>query len=207
MTFGRLVVAIQAHEYSLIRPRWITNTFVTGDVLSFFIQAGGAGILAKAKSASDTSLGEHIIVGGLIFQIVMFAVFMFVALHFNKRYKASSPPASSVPWQGCLYMLYLTSLLIMGRNIFRVVQYVMGGTGYLLVNEWPTYVFDGAFMLLTMGWFYLRYPPQLSMTKTSTTVSADEEAGLEMASRPEEHAATRPSREHRQHRSSRAYAA
>lgn len=41
MGFGRLVIGAGAQSYTLIRHKWITKIFVTGDVLSFFLQAGG----------------------------------------------------------------------------------------------------------------------------------------------------------------------
>jgi len=66
-----------------------------------------------------------------------------------------------VPWQASLLMLYATSLAILVRNIYRMVEFVMGQDGYLLSREWPTYVFDGALMLLVMIGFYIWYPSQL----------------------------------------------
>lgn len=41
MEFGRLVTRLDAERYTLIRCKWITKIFVTGDVLSFFLQGGG----------------------------------------------------------------------------------------------------------------------------------------------------------------------
>jgi hypothetical protein len=41
MAFGRLVTGTGAQSYTLIRHKWITKIFVAGDVLSFFLQAGG----------------------------------------------------------------------------------------------------------------------------------------------------------------------
>jgi hypothetical protein len=41
MEFGRLVTRLGAEQYTIIRHKWITKIFVTGDVLSFFLQGGG----------------------------------------------------------------------------------------------------------------------------------------------------------------------
>jgi hypothetical protein len=41
MEFGRLVTRLGAEQYTVIRHKWITKIFVTGDVLSFFLQGGG----------------------------------------------------------------------------------------------------------------------------------------------------------------------
>lgn len=41
MILGRLVVLLEADNYSIIKPKWLTKFFVLGDVLSFFAQGGG----------------------------------------------------------------------------------------------------------------------------------------------------------------------
>lgn len=42
MVFGRLIRLLGGERYSLIRVNWLTKIFVTGDVLSFLVQSGGA---------------------------------------------------------------------------------------------------------------------------------------------------------------------
>jgi hypothetical protein len=44
-------------------------------------------------------------------------------------------------------MLYIISVLIMVRSVFRVVEYIMGNDGYLLSHGWTLYIFDAALML------------------------------------------------------------
>ena len=65
-------------------------------------------------------------------------------------------------------MLYATSLLIQVRNIFRMVEYAMGSDGYLFRNEWPTYTFDGALMLIVMICFLIWYPSQFDAVRSSS---------------------------------------
>ncbi|KAB5522893.1 RTA-like protein [Coniochaeta sp. 2T2.1] len=162
MTLGRLIRSVQADSYSIIRPRWLTKIFVTGDVLSFMIQGGGAGIMVGGDGNSMKT-GENVVVAGLILQVVMFGVFIVTGLHFNVRFRKNAPVErwAHVPWQRTLNMLYVTSSFVMVRNIFRVVEYVGGNDGYLLSTEWPIYVFDGVLMLATMSWFFWRYPSEI----------------------------------------------
>ena len=49
MAFGRLVTGAGAQSYTLIRHKWITKIFVAGDVLSFFLQAGGKSFPIPSK--------------------------------------------------------------------------------------------------------------------------------------------------------------
>ena len=41
MTLGRIILLLDAEKCSLIRLRWLTKIFVSGDVLSFLMQASG----------------------------------------------------------------------------------------------------------------------------------------------------------------------
>ncbi|KAL7783448.1 RTA1 like domain-containing protein [Trichoderma ceciliae] len=181
MTLGRVVVAISGAQYSLISPRWLIRIFVTADILSFMIQGGGAGILVQGGSASKAQTGQRIIVGGLVFQLVAFAVFCLNTLLFHLRYRKHGRTDSvrHIPWQGILVMLYLTSGFIMIRNIFRAIQYAMDQDGYLLTHEWTVYVMDGMLMFLTMLDFAWKYPSQLLKPKTA-------DLNLEMAPGQEE---------------------
>lgn len=164
MTLSRVIIAVDGQRLSIISPRWLTRIFVTADILSFFIQGGGAGILVQASSSQDKAqLGQNIIVGGLVFQLVAFGIFCVTALVFHLRFRNHdySESCGHIPWLGILVMLYVTSAFIMVRNVFRAIEYAMGQTGYLLSHEWLTYVFDGLLMLLTMMAFAWKYPSQL----------------------------------------------
>ena len=41
MTLGRIIVLLDAEQYSFIKKKWLTKIFVCGDVLSFLMQSGG----------------------------------------------------------------------------------------------------------------------------------------------------------------------
>ncbi|KAI4598468.1 hypothetical protein KJ359_002878 [Pestalotiopsis sp. 9143b] len=151
MILGRLVVLLEAEQYSMIRPRWLTKVFVLGDVLSFFAQGGGGGMLTAAKTADDVTLGEHIIICGLFIQIIFFGFFMIVALVFHRR--ISNHPTrgalmTDAPWKQLIYVLYLSSGLIMIRSVYRVAEYIMGSDGLLMSKELYLYCLDAAPMLL-----------------------------------------------------------
>lgn len=163
MTLGRVIRAVDGERYSIIRSKWITAIFVTGDIVSFMIQGGGAGMLVKADSKSSQDLGQNIIIAGLIFQILIFGIFCVVSLSFHLRFSkvGAVDCYSGLPWQSVVNMLYLTSALVMVRNVFRVIEYAMGQNGYLLANEWCVYVFDGALMFSAMLLFAVKYPSRL----------------------------------------------
>ena len=152
MYLGRIITSVGGDRFSIIPIRWLTKTFVLGDVTCFVVQGAGGGVLSGAKSASTTRLGEHIILAGLILQIVIFLFFVVVALtfHFRMSRTRDTTRHRTGPWQRSLYGLYIVSVLITARNAVRAVEYAQGSSGFLLVHEWITFVFDGALMALVM---------------------------------------------------------
>lgn len=160
MILGRLIVLLEAHNYSIIHPKWLTKFFVLGDILSFFVQAGGGGILTQAKTLKDLNLGQNVIIAGLAIQILFFAFFITVTLVFHRRILARpthNARALTTPWKKLLVVLYTSSSFIMIRSIFRVAEYVLGSTGELQSKEVYLYCLDALPMLcvaLAYNWFH-----------------------------------------------------
>jgi hypothetical protein len=180
MTLNHVIMAVNGQECSIISTRWLTRLFVSSDCFSFLIQASGAGFLVKGKDANKVQMGQIIVISGLVFQIVMFAVFVATILVFHLRLgrNVDSRRVTHVPWQSMLAILYLTSAAVMVRNIYRAIEYALGQDNYLSVNEWTTYAFDGVLMLGTMATFYWQYPSKLRRQKPY------EHSDLELVSHP-----------------------
>ncbi|TGO37022.1 hypothetical protein BHYA_0108g00180 [Botrytis hyacinthi] len=188
MVLGRIIVLTDGEKYSIIRARWLTKIFVAGDVLSFLMQSSGGGMLAKAGTASSVKLGENIITGGLVVQVVFFAFFIVTTGIFHKRIVKAQGGlhASAVPWQQYLYILYVASTFIMIRSIFRIIEYVQGSDGTLLSTETYSYVFDATLMFLTVAIFNVRHPSVIIQGKGqqySTPVSTGSRDGYTMDDR------------------------
>ncbi|KAH7142636.1 RTA1 like protein-domain-containing protein [Dactylonectria estremocensis] len=120
MTLSRIIRAIDDGSYSPIAPR------------CFLIQSMGGRLMTNTNSgSSNVKPGSNVIMGALLFHILVFGVFVVVAMVLNMRFSQST-----------LYMLSVTLWLVMINNKFRVVEYAMGHDGYLLSVEWGVYVFD-----------------------------------------------------------------
>lgn len=48
MLLGRIILVLQAESHAILKKKWLTKVFVTGDVLSFLLQ--GAGKYCRKKS-------------------------------------------------------------------------------------------------------------------------------------------------------------
>lgn len=177
MVYSRLVRAAHADRFSPISLKWCTRIFVFGDFSCLNIQSTGAGLTAKPKNAK---IGEAIISTGIALHCLVFVGFIYCCAcfhaRFNKHLKAGGE-GTAVPWKRILKMLYITSALILIRNVFRLAEYIMGRDGYLLVNEWPVYVFDGVLMLIVMASFLIWYPDQLQRGRIESIIELTSEEG------------------------------
>ncbi|RSL50830.1 hypothetical protein CEP53_008655 [Fusarium sp. AF-6] len=175
MVLARIIILLQAGHLSVVKPSWLIKVFVTGDVLSFLAQSGGGGMLANAKSKTATDRAEWVIVAGLAIQIIFFDFFMLATLIFHTRIHSNPTQASrelQVPWKKLIYILYATSVFIMIRSVFRIVEYIMGRGSELQDNEFWLYVFDASLMAMTSMLFNGFHPGRV-LRNTATTVKTE----------------------------------
>ncbi|KAF7173391.1 hypothetical protein CNMCM5623_005620 [Aspergillus felis] len=161
MELGRIILLVKGEKFAIIRVTWMTKIFVAGDVLSFLMQASGAGILVT----SNQSTGENVIVGGLFVQIIFFGFFVISAFVFQRRIAAHSTPesvAEYIPWKKHMGALYASSILILVRSVFRVAEYLQGWDGSLLQSEVFIYVLDGLLMWFVMTIFLVIHPSEIN---------------------------------------------
>ncbi|CAP93844.1 hypothetical protein E8E15_009000 [Penicillium rubens] len=165
MTLGRLIVHLDAENLSLVPVKWLTAIFVTGDVIAFAMQAAGGGIMSSGTLSSMTT-GEHITIGGLAVQLVFFSVFIVASSIFHYRIR-NNPTEKSVgqsrtsSWEGVMVGLYVASILILVRSIFRLIEYAQGNDGYLISHEVFMYVFDSMLMFFTMVAMSIFHPSKV----------------------------------------------
>ncbi|KAK7186558.1 RTA1 like protein [Paraphaeosphaeria sporulosa] len=158
MFLGRLIRSSGCPNLSPIRTTWITKIFLCGDIFCFLVQLAGASRLIKPKTQKDVKLGENIILGGLVLQIIIFLFFVVIAAIFHRRYRRDKQASESNGLlQQQLYTLYVCSGLVLVRSIFRLLEYKTGQNGYLMSHEWPAYTFDvalmAAVMAITLNWY------------------------------------------------------
>ncbi|KAJ5096325.1 RTA-like protein [Penicillium alfredii] len=170
MELGRIIVLVQGEKFALVRVNWTTKIFVAGDVLSFLMQASGAGLMVSGANGSSSdggsaSTGQNVIIGGLFVQIIFFGFFLVSALLFQHRLTSHSTAASVAdhyPWRKHLFALHSSSLLVLVRSIVRVVEYIQGTDGFVMSNEVFIYVFDGLLMFVLMVIFVVIHPSEIN---------------------------------------------
>ncbi|PNP46119.1 hypothetical protein TGAMA5MH_02154 [Trichoderma gamsii] len=163
MELGRIISLVNGESHCLIRKNWLTKIFVFGDILSFFLQGGGGGYQASG-TASALETGAHIIIVGLFVQLAFFGFFIVVAVKFHLSINRvpTTRLSNELSWEKHMKVLYVASILIMVRSIFRVVEYLQGFNGYLLHHEAYLYIFDALLMFLVMVLLNLVHPSDLA---------------------------------------------
>ncbi|SPO07405.1 related to Rtm1p [Cephalotrichum gorgonifer] len=177
MILGRLIRTLRSEHLSIVPVKWMTKLFVIGDVVSFVLQGGGGGIQA-AGTLELYEIGEKVIIVGLFVQITIFSFFMVTAVAFHRRQtRKSQGAAAGVPWKRHLCVLYVVSVIILIRSIFRVVEYLQGNGGYLISHEIFLYMFDAVLMAAVMAIFLIYYVDDLDSPN-----GGKRESGMEMLS-------------------------
>ncbi|OJJ83729.1 RTA1 domain-containing protein [Aspergillus glaucus CBS 516.65] len=176
MTLGRLIVHLGAESLSVVPVKWLTTIFVTGDVIAFVMQAAGGGIMASGTISAMTT-GEHITIGGLAVQLVFFSIFIIASTIFHYRIRnnptektfglsRSSRILHMTAWEIIMTGLYVASILILIRSIFRLIEYAQGNNGYLISHEVYLYVFDSTLMFFTMVAMSIFHPSKVLSQST-----------------------------------------
>jgi magnesium-transporting ATPase (P-type) len=125
----------------------------------------GGGIMASGTLSAMTT-GEHITIGGLAVQLVFFTVFIVASSIFHYRIRKSPTEKSlgrsrSATWEVVMIGLYVASILILIRSIFRLIEYAQGNDGYLISHEVFMYVFDATLMFFAMVAMSIFHPSKV----------------------------------------------
>lgn len=121
-------------------------------------------MMSNAKAQNTINLGNHIIIVGLIVQLVFFGFFIIISIVFHRRMLASPTEKSmvvTVPWSRYMMIMYAVNALIMIRSVYRVIEYVQGAQGVLQEHEAYLYAFDSSLMVICCVIFNVFHPSQI----------------------------------------------
>ncbi|KAF5597978.1 RTM1 [Fusarium pseudoanthophilum] len=177
MILGRYIRQLNGERFSLIRPSWLTKIFLLGDVISIALQGVGGGKLVNADSPDDRTTGENIIIAGLTVQILFFGLFIAVTglFHFRFARHSTSRPSS---WQRLLVVIYVASVLILIRSLFRMIEYIEGHDGELQSKEVYVLVLDAIPMAIASVGLNLFHPSKYIETRRKSLENSDSEVAL-----------------------------
>ncbi|KAL4926809.1 RTA1 domain-containing protein [Aspergillus undulatus] len=170
--FGRIIFLVVPKDQRTFRicwvpPRWVTPIFVGFDVAALMLQLIGAVMITSGDGTSQEDIGnfnrgQDLALVGVIVQIVAFGVFTVAAIRFNFTSKAfvKAAPESlqgdadgefamgvhdkprNPKWPHLLRVVNFSTIMILIRSIFRLLEFTESRGGYIATHEWPFYIFD-----------------------------------------------------------------
>lgn len=159
MSIRRIIEALEADELSPIRPSLMSKLFVLGDIICFIIQVAGTGM--QVTTSTDTQhIGGIVTVVGLIFQILVFALFVAMVWKFLCRCRLQDR-TDMVPWKRYIVALLAACALIVLRNLVRGIEHAQGAGSYISTHEAFAYIFEALFMLAVVVLFLIYQPGRL----------------------------------------------
>ncbi|KAL4980442.1 RTA1 like protein-domain-containing protein [Aspergillus desertorum] len=170
--FGRIIFLVVPKDQRTftvcwVPPRWITPIFVGFDIGALMLQLVGAVMITSgngnSQDDSDTfNRGRDLALVGVVVQIAAFGLFTSAAIRFNftsKKFIKHTPeslyeegqdefsmtvqdkPRKS-DWPHLLRGVNFSTIMILIRSIYRLVEFTEGHGGYIDTHEWPFYIFD-----------------------------------------------------------------
>jgi magnesium-transporting ATPase (P-type) len=138
-----------------------TVVFVTCDVISLIIQSvGGAMASIADNDGKDTAPGTHTMVAGIAFQTVTMFIFLLLFVEYIVKHHRRSKDWRPTDWKVLVYTLFASSMLILIRSIYRVVELAQGWRGTLITHEVYLFTLDSMLMVLFVYSHVLVFPPR-----------------------------------------------
>ncbi|KAK6443370.1 phospholipid-translocating ATPase rsb1 [Oleoguttula sp. CCFEE 5521] len=153
LTITRIIVLYGAQN-SYFKPRTVAIAFMFSDFTSLVLQGAGGGIADTADTKPDQQVGVNVMIAGLILQVVSLFAFAVFCAYFAWRSRtgvldmAREKIAVRERWffKAFLGSLFLATLVIFVRSVFRVAELWQGFDGTLWNKENDFLVLDGAMM-------------------------------------------------------------
>jgi len=182
-------------ETSRIPPKAYTYIFVTCDFISLSLQGAGGGIASTlSQDNKDPASGNNIMLAGLGFQVFTLVLFMLLCAEYAYRVKTTTQNfdtthaklRSSRKFRAFLIALSLSTILILIRSIYRVVEMAQGWEGDLIKDQTLFFVLEGVMVIAAVivlnvfhpGWcFREAYADRLEAEK-SQDFASEREIGL-----------------------------
>ncbi|KAI8931521.1 hypothetical protein NX059_011180 [Plenodomus lindquistii] len=178
LTLKHLVINL-GKEWSRLRPAWYTYIFISADLISLTLQGAGGGMAASADNDSkDQDVGTDLMIAGVIFQVVILAVFAYFCLDYAvrtyRRRNQVSPKASALlrnnPFRAFVGAVAIAFISILIRCIYRIPELTGGWRSELMRNETDFIVLEGVMIALTVFMLTVFHPgfcfPALANTIT-----------------------------------------
>ncbi|KAG0368707.1 RTA1 like protein-domain-containing protein [Gamsiella multidivaricata] len=187
MLYGRLIVAVdpqfgldksgskmEKSRFSIIPPRIVGRTFVWSDAITFFIQLSAGGMQAAGGNSNPSlaNMGNKLFLVAVSVQGASYCLFTVLLSVTLLRLIAYRRRTQSIQDRGgCMGIdrstativagLYFSSLFIIVRSIYRIVEFNEGYQGYLITHELYLFILDAIPLVIAIGIWAIVWPTVL----------------------------------------------
>ncbi|KAE9380228.1 RTA1-domain-containing protein [Stipitochalara longipes BDJ] len=180
------IIIIYGARFSRITPRWYTWIFVTCDILSILIQSAGAVI---ASSGSHISLGNDVMMLGLVSQVVTLSVFgaMATEVYFRIRKFRGEFNESTIALRNSERFKYFLIATIIAyacisvRCIYRITEMAGGWRNKIMESQVAFVILDGVMCVIAVFAMNFFHPGFLFKQSYATLKTEQIEPDMEMA--------------------------
>jgi hypothetical protein len=146
-------------EYSRIKPRYYTWTFVSFDILSLILQGAGGGLAATSSTKPRVQTdGNDLMLAGIVFQVATLLAFAAMVADYFLRLSRSTSPLpteaenikSKTSFQLFILGLILSFLAVFTRCVFRIAEMAGGWRNPIMQSEKDFIALDGCLVALAV---------------------------------------------------------
>ncbi|KAF7375754.1 RTA1-like protein [Mycena sanguinolenta] len=190
LTLGKVVERLGS-RYCRIAPKTYSIIFLGCDLIALAVQGTGGAIASIAVGKSkDPDNGGHIMLGGIIFQLVAIIAYSFLATEFIVRYitenafsggdDASARGELTLRLKVLLSALGVNTFCLVVRAIYRTVELINGFSGSVISTQWYFNIFDGAMVALAIFIVNFAHPGMLLRQNAKKSDKKVEDTGSEV---------------------------
>ncbi|OWT38398.1 hypothetical protein J008_04213 [Cryptococcus neoformans] len=168
----RMSISLDADDCLIINRKAIVALFITGDIITILAQIAGTAL--QATFGELINIGVKCTLGGLLVQLACFGFFFTILTMFGIRLgrKHGQRPrwgqdsfretinCRARHWETLYCALGFSSICMIIRTIYRIIEYTGGSKGPLAENEACFYILDTIPMFFLVGIFVFVWPPR-----------------------------------------------
>jgi hypothetical protein len=155
MVLGRLLHYVP--YLSPMHPGRVLTTFLAADGLCEILIIQGAQRMVNTRlSAVEQKVGGDLVKAALIMQAMLFAIFILLGAIFHHR--SSKARVLTKGLRSVLIVMYISSLIITARCIYRIVEFFEGYQGEVFTHETYFWVFEASIMFANTAMLNIWHP-------------------------------------------------
>lgn len=137
-------------RFVVIGPRF-AKIFFEFNIIASILQGVGGGI---QSDPDNRVIGSHLTIAGSCIQLVTLICFLIAARYVHRSDDYHFHVHGKDPKRKLFTVIYITTLLLCVRLVYRIASSAVGAQGAIATHEWTYYVFD-ALMIVLCLFFHL----------------------------------------------------